>query len=327
VSSPPFEEEFFDPELLSELEGLAATPREAIGASTPASALPVKLAQFLAVAGEATRARITEDDFVAAPNPQIIERTNTLIEICREAGASPAVQGIESFVVFFQALVPSLSPEGAGNIRRFFFRLAPTLIHIAYNDFGSRPSDREDGLAALRNLESILIEISSVRLAPSESELVFRSVDQMSEFIAVGEYAMANEIIASRLLSIIERNKLTRALYRLMEVEVAIQVYLKERLGRSTPQIRLPEDYELLSDYGPIRIMREEQLDGASKRYIQVQLPHIESLKDVTLHLAPDGGGPGHDLRLDALGSAMLDLPDGTYSLGLIFQPEEGRRG
>ena len=130
---------------------------------------------------------------MAAPNPQIIERTNNLIEICREAGASPAVQGIESFVVFFQALVPTLSPEGAGNIRRFFFRLAPTLIHIAYNDFGSRPSDREDGLAALRNLESILIEISSVRLAPSESELVFKSVDQMSEFIAVGEYAMAND--------------------------------------------------------------------------------------------------------------------------------------
>ena len=87
-----------------------------------------------------------------------------------------------------------------------------------------------------------------------------------------------------------------------MEVEVAIQVYLKERLGRSTPQIRLPEDYELLSDYGPIRIMHEELPDSASKPYIQVQLPHIESLKDVTLHLAPDGGGPGHDLRLDALG-------------------------
>ena len=49
-------------------------------------------------------------------------------------------------MVFFQALVPTLSAEGAGNIRRFFFRLAPTLIHIAYNDFGSRQSDREEGL-------------------------------------------------------------------------------------------------------------------------------------------------------------------------------------
>ncbi len=324
MSSPPFEEDFFDPELLSELEGLAATPRENLGAAaTPAAALPAKLAKFLAPAvGEGVGDRITEDEFVALPNPQLIERTNTLIEICREAGATPALQGIENFVVFFQALVPTLSPEGAGNIRRFFFRLAPTLMHIAYHDFGSRSSDRAEGLAALRNLESILIEISSVRLAPSEGELVFRSVDQMADFIAVGEYAMANEIIASRLLSIIQRNKLTRALYRLMEVEVAIQVYLKERLGRSTPQIRLPEDHDLLADYGPIRIMREDPPNSASKWFIQVQLPHIESLKNVTLHLAPGDGGPGHDLPLDALGSAELDLPAGIYSLGLIYQPE-----
>jgi hypothetical protein len=322
VSNPTFEEDFFDPELLSELEGLAATPRETAGVPAPAAALPAKLARFLAPGGDSSGERISEDDFVQAPNPQVIERTNTLIEICREAGVSPAVQGIENFVVFFQALVPTLSTEGAANIRRFFFRLAPTLIHIAFNDFGSRPSDREEGLAALRNLESILIEISSVRLAPSEGELVFRSVDQMSEFIAVGEYAMANEIIASRLLSIIQRNKLTRALYRLMEVEVAIQVYLKEFLGRSTPQIRLPEDYTLLAEYGPIRILREDLAGGSPKWFILVHLPHIESLKDVTLHLAPDEGGTGHDLRLDALGSAELALPDGVYCLGLIYQPE-----
>ena len=43
------------------------------------------------------------------------------------------------------------------------------------------------------------------------------------------------------LLSIISRNKLTRALFRLMEVEVSMQRYLKEKLGYSTPQVRIPE--------------------------------------------------------------------------------------
>jgi hypothetical protein len=130
---------------------------------------------------------------------------------------------------------------------------------------------------------------------------------------------MSNEVISTQLLHIIRSNKMTRALFRLMEVEVSIQVYLKEKLGYLTPQIRVPEDIDALHDYGPIRILEEEIL-GEAKTFIQVHIPEIPFLREIVLHAVGEDG-VGYDLRLDALGSTELNLPPGIYSLGLVYQP------
>ena len=313
-------QDFFDPSFLSELESLAALP-SGHPASAPAF-LPEKLAVFLDPRpDDGIRERLDEAGFVALAPALLAERTNVLMEICRESAQTAAVQAVENFIVFFQALVPTLHEDAAPAIKGVFFRLVPTLIHIAYADFGDRDDARREGRKALHDLETILIEISSVRLAPSESQLIFKSIDQLSAFIGAGEYALANEVISSRLLSIISRNRLTRALYRLMEVEVNIQIYLKERLGYPTPRVTIPHDYATLADYGPLRILSEEGLDGTTRRFVQVHLPDLEVLRDIVLRLVPTEGGPSHDLRFDALGSAELDVPPGTYSLGLLYEP------
>jgi len=156
-----------------------------------------------------------------------------------------------------------------------------------------------------------------------ESDLIFRSIDQMTSFIGVGEYSMANDVISSQLLSIIERNKLQRALYRLMEAEVAVQRYLKERLGYATPRIRVPEDVPALRDYAPIRIFDEDGLDGERKRLIEIQLPHIPLLSDVVINLVGEETREQYEMRLDALGSTELDVPNDVYRLGLAYKPQE----
>jgi hypothetical protein len=310
-------EDFFDPSFLAELEGLAAQDKGAPVAPVALEAnLGDKLAKFLG------SPPVDEDGFVALPGGALHERTDVLIEICRQGPPREAVQAVENFVVFFQALVPTLIEESADDIKRFFFRLVPTLIHIAYKDFGNEASERTEGVAALRNVETILIEISNVKLAPSERELVFKNIDQLSAFIAVGEYAMANEAISSQLLGIIRGNKITRALFRLMEVEANVQVFLKERLGYLTPQIKIPGDIESLADYGPIRVLEEEEPEGPPRRFLQIQIPEIPILRDIVLRLVNDESGQTHDFRLDALGSTELAVPPGTYSLGLVYQPE-----
>lgn len=321
--APP-EEDFFDASFMAELEELAATPSPQAGPQHVPSTLPEKLSAFLAPPPDLPQeGPLTEEGFAGLPTSRLAERTNTLIELCRQGGKSGAVQAVENFVVFFQALVPTLSQEGSRQIKRLFFRLVPTLIHIAYNDFSASDEGRAEGLAALRNLETILIEISSVRLAPTESELVFRSIDQMASLIGVGEYAMADQIISSHLLSIIARNKLTRALYRIMEVEVSIQKYLNEKLGYRTPQFRIPEDIAVLSEYGPLQIFLEEAPDGARRRFLQVHLPEIPIVRDVVLHLVSEDAQQGEDLRLDGLGTVELTVPDGAYRLGLVYQPKD----
>jgi len=231
------------------------------------------------------------------------------------------VRAVESFIVFFQALLPTLGEEGSREVRRFFFRLAPTLIHIGYNDFSEVDDRRREGRQALQSLENVLIEVSSVRLTPSETELAFRSIDQMAAFIGAGEYAMATEVISTQLLEIIVRNKVMRSLFRIMEVEVNIQRYLKENLGYSTPQIRIPDDFARLAEYGPLRVLKESDLDGAVRCLIQVQIPHVPILRDIVLHLAAADASRSYDLRLDALGSVEVDVPPGVYSLGLVYQP------
>jgi hypothetical protein len=110
-----------------------------------------------------------------------------------------------------------------------------------------------------------------------------------------------------------------------MEVEVAIQRYLRERLGYTTPQVRLPDDVGALSDFGPVRVFDEKGHDGTSRRYLQLQLPDIPILSDIVVHLARDAGGEQRDLRLDGLGSVELDLPPGLYRMGLGYEPEDDR--
>ncbi len=315
-------DEFFDPTFLAELEELAA-PREGLPGAwpPPTSPLQEELRAFLAPE-PGSDAALDEEGFVAFPAARVAERTNLLVEMCRRGPRSETLLALENFVVFFQALLPTLSDTGAPAVKRLFFHLVPTLIHIAHNDFAEAATRRAEGIEALQNLETILIEISSVRLAPSEAELVFRSIDQMAAFIGVGEYAMANEVISSQLLSLIGRNKLTRALYRLMEVEVSVQRYLKEKLDYPTPQLRLPDDAATLADYGPLRIFMDEGPDGAPHRFIQVHLPDIEMLKDIVLHLVSQDVNVAYDLRLDGLGSALLAIPPGRYAIGFAYEPE-----
>jgi hypothetical protein len=263
---------------------------------------------------------LTLERFLSLTPQQMAERTNALLSVCRSAGTREASRSVESFVVFFQALLPTLSEEGAHQVRAFFFRLVPTLLQIAHHDFGNDALHRAEGRAALQALETVLLEIASVRLSPSESELVFRSIDQMAAFIGIGEYAMATGLVSSQLLSLIRRNKIARVLYRLMETEVSVQNYLKARLGRPTPFIVLPEDEARLAEYGPIRIFHDE-VRGQSRRLIQVQVPGISDLRNIILHLASTQGSGDHDLSLDGLGAAPLDVPDGAYAVGLSYTP------
>jgi hypothetical protein len=317
-----FDVSFFDESFLSELEDLAAsTDRVAAAPRAISDSLHDRLIAFLAPAPGRDEP-LSEFDFVCLAQVALSERTNALIETCRQSGRGEAARAIESFIVFFQALLPTAREPGLMEIKRLFYRLVPTLLQIAFNDFASSESGRRDGLEALRSLERVLGEISSLPLTPSESELVFRSIDQMTSLVSVGEYAMASEVVSSQLLSIIARNKLTRALYQIMQVEVGIQVYLRERLGYLTPQICLPDDLARLSDYGPVQLFEEDCADGRVRRFIQVHLPDMGNLNDVVLHLVDQANGTAHTQRLDALGSAELTVPDASYSLGLVYEPQ-----
>ena len=225
-------------------------------------------------------------------------------------------------MVFFQALLPTLHGAASREIQRVFFRLLPVLLHIAWHDFAGRETEREEGRKALKGLESILLEIAGVRLQPSESDLVLRSIDQVAGFLAAGEYAMAEELVTARLLTIIRKNKVARALYRIMEVEVGIQVYLKEKLGYTTPQIRIPEDIGRSRTTAPCASSRKNGRAGP-KTYLQLQIPDLPRLRDVVVTLIRDDGAIGYEQRLDSLGSAALRPSSGTWRIGLTYEPEE----
>jgi hypothetical protein len=89
--------------------------------------------------------------------------------------------------------------------------------------------------------------------------------------------------------------------------------------------VRLPDDVEKLSDFGPVRLFDERGFDGTSRRYLQLQLPDIPILSHIVVHLAQVDGPEQRDLRLDGLGSVRLDLPPGLYRIGLAYSPEETR--
>jgi hypothetical protein len=270
-------------------------------------------------------ARLTEEIFLSLPPPLLAERCNALIESCRRSPRRDAAQAVESFVVFFQTLVPTLREKAAAEVKTTFFRLAPTLLQMAWDDFGDRADRREDARLALRQIENLLIEVASVSLAPAESELLFRSLDQLATLISGGEYALACDLVAVPLVGILRKGRVARSLYRLMETEVAIQRYLQERFGYTTPQLRVPDDLTALSEFGPVRVFDEESFDGTRRRYLQLQLPDIPILSDIVVHLAKAGETRQRSLRLDGLGSVELDLPAGLYRMGLAYAPEAER--
>ena len=134
---------------------------------------------------------------------------------------------------------------------------------------------------------------------------------------------MANELVSTRLLALIRKNKVTRALFRLMEVEANVQRYLNERLGHATPQIRVPEDLAALEEYGPVRVLHEETPGGGVRTLLQFQLPELPLLRDFVLTLVGDEAGGSHEGRLDNLGCVALEVPPGMYRMGLVYQPED----
>lgn len=266
---------------------------------------------------------VTEASFVSLPPPLLTERCNSMIESCRQSPRPESAQVVESFVVFFQTLVPTLRAESSREVKATFYRLAPTLLQMAWDDFGGRGSRADEGQQALRQLEALLLEVASVRLAPAESDLLFRSLDQLATLMAGGEYTMAKDVVATPLLGILRKNRVARSLFRLMEVEVDLQRYIKDKLGYSTPQIRLPEDVDALTEFGPITIFEEDGADGETMRFLQLELPDVPILTDIVVHVARDGADDQRDLRLDGLGSVRLDLPPGLYRIGLAYEPEE----
>jgi len=281
------------------------------------------LAAFLAPLAEGGPP-MAERAFLDLPTAPLADRCNVLIDAARRGPRREAAQAVESFIVFFQALVPTLAPESSREVKATFFRLVPSLVLMAFEEVDDTAGRRESH-GSLALLETILLEVSSVRLAPVESGMLFKSLDQLATLIAAGEHALARDVVALPLLAILRKNRVARALFRLMEVEVALQGYLKERFGYSTPRIRVPDDVAALADFGPLRVFDEEGPDGVRRSYLQVQLPDLPILSDIVVHLSAEDGSGSHRLRLDGLGSVPLDLPPGLYEIGLLYEPEPSR--
>jgi hypothetical protein len=323
IPDPPGQETF-DSAFLSELEGLVTGSgirvSEVAQAGEGARGYRETLAAFLAPAAPGGAALGEAGFLELAPGP-LGERCNALIEACRKSPRREAAQAAESFVVFFQALVPTLAPEPAREVKATFFRLVPTLVQLAWEDVAEGSERRRETSETLGLIETILLEVSSVRLAPVESGMLFKSLDQLATLIAAGEWALARDVVAAPLLGILRKNRVKRPLFRLMEVEMALQGYLRERLGHDTPQIRIPQDLHALADFGPLRVFEEEGGESGRQRFLQVQLPDIPSLSDIVVHLQAEGGSD-HRLRLDGLGSVPLELPEGLYQISLLYEPE-----
>jgi len=328
VIPDPLDNDTFDSALLSELEGLVADSGVAVSSAAQGAAdargYRETLAAFFApiLPGDPPMA---ERSFLDLPVAVLARRCNGLIESSRRSSRRDAAQAVESFIVFFQALVPTLAAESSREVKATFFRLVPTLVQMAWEDLDDAGDRRRESRASLGLLETILLEVSSVRLAPVESGMLFRSLDQLATLIAAGEYALAREVVAVPLLGILRKNRVARSLFRLMEVEVALQVYLRERLGHAKPRIRIPEDIPALSEFGPLRVFDEETPDGVRRAYLQVQLPDLPILSDIVVHLSRDDGGDDRRLRLDGLGSVPLDVPPGLYEIGLLYEPDPSR--
>jgi len=84
--------------------------------------------------------------------------------------------------------VPTLPADSSREVRATFFRLVPTLVQMAWEDLGEAVDRRRESRASLGLLETILLEVSSVLLAPVESGMLFRSLDQLATLIPPGLY-------------------------------------------------------------------------------------------------------------------------------------------
>jgi len=323
----PQRDETFDSEFLSELEGLVTDSgikvSEVAQAGDAARSYREALAAFLAPTSPGG-APLGEAGFLDRAPAALGERCNGLIGSCRRSPRRDAAQAAESFVVFFQALLPMLSPDAAREVKATFFRLVPMLVQMAWEDSAEGSDRRRDSREALSLLETILLEVSSVRLAPVESGQLFKALDQLATLISAGEWMLARDVVAAPLLHILRKNRVARSLFRLMEVEVGLQGYLRERLGHDTPHIRLPDDLAGLSDFGPLRVFEEDGPEGGRQLFLQVQLPDIPILSDIVVHLSGDAVRDFR-LRLDGLGSVPLELPAGLYQIGLLYEPEASR--
>lgn len=325
---PDLPDDTFDPDFLSELEGLVADSGMAVSSAAQGAAdargYRETVAAFLApiLPGEPPIAEVAFLDLSAAI---LAQRCNGLIASVRRSPRREAAQAVESFIVFFQALVPTLASGSSREVKATFFRLVPTLVQMAWEDLGDAVDRRRESRASLGLLETILLEVSSVRLAPVESGMLFKSLDQLATLIAAGEYTLARDVVAVPLLAILRKNRVARSLFRLMEVEVALQVYIKERLGHLTPRIRIPEDFPALSEFGPLRVFDDDGPDGVRRAYLQVQLPDIPILSDIVVHLSREDGSDDRRLRLDGLGSVPFDVPPGLYEIGLLYEPDPSR--
>jgi len=327
IPDPPTQETF-DSAFLSELEGLVTDAgikvSSVAGGETGARGYLETLAAFLAPTTPGGPA-LNDHSFLALPEGVLAERCTAVIESVRRSQRREASQAAESFVVFFQALVPTLDKAPAREVKTTFFRLMPTLVQLAWEDTGEGHELGPDTREVLGLVETILLEVSSVRLAPLESEVLFRNLDKLATLIAAGEWSLARDVVAAPLLAILRKNREKRSLFRLMEVEMALQSYVRERLGHDTPHLRVPDDLEALADFGPLRVFEEEGAGGTRQLFLQVQLPDIPILSDIVVHLSPQGGGSDERLRLDGLGSVPFDLPPGLYQIGLLYEPEASR--
>jgi len=124
IPDPAGENDAFDPELISELEGVVADSDRAASSA----ALDIEIDQGLLEALQSLRAgsegepALTEAAFLGFTPPQLAERCNLLIEACRRSPRRQAAQAVESFVVFFQALLPTLRDEPAREVKARFGR-------------------------------------------------------------------------------------------------------------------------------------------------------------------------------------------------------------
>lgn len=268
---------------------------------------------------------LTEDDFASLSTAQFDARANALIRICR-GGTAGAARMVQNVVVVFWMLGQTLTGATGSSFKRLFYRFIPTLIQVAYRDFSDDEDSRAEGARALDRLQQVLVEVSSARLTPLECRHMLSSLEQLEVFIATGDYAIANSVVGVQLRRFMERNRLRRALYHLMQAEAEIDRYVRERLGRSQLSIRLPQDVPHLSDYAPLRIFHEPRR-GRSQRFMELQLPNVERPADVVVRMIGTGSRGPFDKRLDPLCAVDLLVPDDSYRLGLVYDPPELRRG
>jgi hypothetical protein len=232
----------FDADFVSELEGLVVESGVAVSAAAPATALEslqAALGRFVAPL-RAGGPALEESSFVSLPAAVLAERSNDLIESCRRSTSGEAATAVESFIVFFQTLAPTLRDEPAREVKATFFRLAPTLVHMAWDESAGQGDRHRDAVEALQGLETILLEVSNVHLTPAEGELLFKSLDQMATLLAAGEYGLARDIVGAPLLAILRKNRVSRSLFRLMEVDPAAA-----GAGGSRSAVRLRPDPDL----------------------------------------------------------------------------------